>query len=88
MRQTMAGWLRRLAQWLDPVDAVSAPRFPAELLEGVRALVQHADTFAAGTSGEYRRSWALGKTMKRFPDVPKGTIAFAIEVACFERGRR
>ena len=87
MRKALARWLRAAAQRLDPADVVLVPTVPAGVREDAAALVAHADGFAMGTSGEYRRSWVLGKLMKRHPSAPKGALAFAIEVACFARRR-
>lgn len=75
--KAIAEWLRRLADWchkesLDPQVAVAL------------GYVKWAETFAPGTSGEYKRAAVQGLLVKAFPSTPRHRLALALELAVQE----
>lgn len=78
MRARLAAWLRGLAAWIAPVEtAADVPAMAARL-------VAQAETFAEGTSGEYKRHWVYAQMRKAYPDVRGRMIGLAIEQAVQE----
>lgn len=71
MRTWIARFFYRLALWIDPV--------PDALREDVRALVDWAESFAPGTSGEYKRHAVLAQLRKTHPDAPVRRLGLLIE---------
>lgn len=85
MKIWIAGWLRRIADWLDPQPvagpAVGLTVADDDLLAFVRTAVQAVETGTApGTSGEYKRHVVLSQALKQFPGRARD-IAKAIEVS-------
>jgi len=76
--KTLAGWLRRLADWLDPVPVVRVPDL-TPLEARTRGLVRAAASVQA--SGEYKRHQVYARLIQEFPDVAHTTIGIAIERA-------
>lgn len=76
---TLANWLRRLADWLDPVVLASEPE-PLKVRAG--ELVAWADSaFVGDGRGEWKRHQVLARLQKEFPDSPARVISQAIEDA-------
>jgi hypothetical protein len=53
----------------------------SSLYARTKELVRWADSFAAGTSGEYKRHQVYARLMKEFPELPKRSLGLAIELA-------
>jgi len=78
MRALIARWLRRFADWLDPLP--SEPLSPyldlAREVVGMAAALNH--------TGSFKRLVAMKALMARLPKVRKRDLAFAIELAVKE----
>lgn len=78
MRERLAAWLRRLANWVAPASASS------DLSALAARLVRQAERMADGTSGEYKRHWVYAQMRKAHPSVRGRVIGLAIEQAMQE----
>lgn len=70
---TLAQWLRRLADWLDPS--------PLPTLAAAAVPLIHAAATLHGTSGEYRRHVVYAQLRKDYPQARGRDLALAIETA-------
>lgn len=68
--QTLARWLRRLAEWLDPGDTLVAQARP------IVARVEHT-----GRRGAYKAALALTDLRKLCPHESESRLKWAIESA-------
>lgn len=73
MRQTLARWLRRWAEWLDPVDP---------LLMTARAVVR--ETEGLQRRGPYKAARALTLLRRAYPGVKESRLKWAIETVVQE----
>jgi hypothetical protein len=80
MKKTIASWLRRLANWLDPVAI--PPLVSRDLLDKAVWLVREIDEIKHTSS--YKRAQAMKAMRLAFPDVPRRDLALAIELAVRE----
>lgn len=76
MAAKLAGWLRLLADWLDPVQSPDG-----ELLARARRLVTLAEARFGGGYGEAKRRDVFAQLMKEFPSATKRLISQVIEDA-------
>jgi hypothetical protein len=81
MKKWFAHQLRRLADWLDPVEPV-APLVPTFVLEQARSIVATVDL--SHHTGSYKRALAVKAMRMALPDVPRRDVALAIELAVRE----
>jgi hypothetical protein len=77
MRKTLAAWLRRLAEWLDPVSGVSP-----ELVSTAKRIV--LETQNAPHTGAYKAVLALKALRKLHPGIRQRDLRLAIELAVRE----
>jgi hypothetical protein len=73
-------WIAGQGGWVVPVCTLPhTPIINPDLLVAVRQLTRSMDTSPA--SGEYKRHQVYAALQKLFPDTPKRTLAWAIEIA-------
>ena len=79
---TLARWLRRLADWLDPpVPVVVRPVEPSVVQLRAQALTEEQDARWPERSGEAKRHQVYSRLLKDFPETPRRILARAIEDA-------
>lgn len=74
--QFLSRVLRRVADWLD-----AHPMPNQELIDFATELIEKAEGFAPGTSGEFKRQWVITRLKKRFPAIPTYVLALGVEQA-------
>ena len=81
MKTTIAGWLRRLAEWLDPTIVAEVPADPA--LAVARVLVHVAESLPH--TGAYKRAKVMIALMAQFPQRRRRELSMCIEQALLEQ---
>jgi hypothetical protein len=76
MRQTVATWLRRLADWICPL-----PPPPTTAVDDRALVLARMLQSMTKASGEYKRHEVYARLIKEFPAVPRRDLALAIELA-------
>ena len=80
MRQHLATWLRRLADYLDPPKPVVVPNeLPNPFSDLIRALMREQEVRWPERSGEAKRHQVMAVVQKTFNSARARDIAYEIE---------
>lgn len=79
LRSWIANLLRNLGDWIDPF-VVQHLHIPVDdLWLRARALTKDAESFAPGTSGDYKRAHVYAQLQREFPSRSLRALAQVIE---------
>ncbi len=86
MRNSIANFLRRVANWLSPSTSVlvvtkAEPLPLTPYTDTADAICRAIEEQFPGTSGEYRRRQAYARLIKVYPGARKRDLGLALELA-------